>query len=132
MRFARTMKGWALTMESDEQRLAEDRALRNAARAVFHTDIVLMRETLDPERLKQRATEKLAKSGESAASLADDLATNHRGAVAAGLAIAAGLGALFLGRGAIAKKLTRSTNDADGAPVQADQPPVAPDEESLR
>lgn len=130
MRFARTMKGWALTMESDEQRLAEDRALRNAARAVFHTDIVLMRETLDPERLKQRATEKLAKSGESAASLAEDLATNHRSAVAAGLAAIVGLGALVLGRGAIARALSRPKRENDGAPAPALPEDSAPIDEN--
>lgn len=110
-------------MESDEQRLAADRALRNAARAVFHTDIVLMRENLEPERLKQRAANRLARTGDSVASLADDLATNHRGAVAAGLAAVVGLGALVLGRGAIAKALSRSNRKSDDEAAQALQAP---------
>jgi hypothetical protein len=69
-----------------EQRLAEDRELRDAALALFKADLALVRADLAERGLGQRIADRL---GESAMDMLDegiDYAEDNKGQVAAGIA----------------------------------------------
>jgi len=73
-----------------DPRLAEDRALRNAARAVLESDIEHARRTFAPASLARRTGGRIREGAEDVFELAKDRADDNRGV------IAVLIGALFL------------------------------------
>jgi hypothetical protein len=69
-----------------ETRLAEDRALRDAALRLFKSDIALIRGDLDERGLGARAKDRLGGAALEVLDEAVDYAESHRGWVAAGAA----------------------------------------------
>jgi len=69
-----------------EARLAEDRALRDAALRLFKSDIALIRGDLDARGLGARAKDRLGGAALEVLDEAVDYAESHRGWVAAGAA----------------------------------------------
>ncbi|MCB2050492.1 MAG: hypothetical protein KDE63_03595 [Novosphingobium sp.] len=103
-------------MANDEHRLAEDRALRNTARAVLDTDVALLRDRLSPSNLKDRAADGIEAAKLRVSDTVSDITTNHRGAAAAGLTAVAAVTALFFGRKTIMQAFR-------GPPVDAAEEP---------
>ncbi|MEQ8412028.1 MAG: hypothetical protein RIC51_08655 [Erythrobacter sp.] len=77
-------------MAEIDPRLAEDRALRNAALAVLKADIAHARETFAPGNLAKRTGARVKDGAEEVYDIAKDRADDNRGA------IAVLVGALFL------------------------------------
>lgn len=90
-------------MPPDEHELAEHRALRDAARAIFHADVAIVREGASPRKLAG----KLGSRIEGASGRAGAIAQDHKGALTAGVAAIAGAGALWFLRGRLARAFTR-------------------------
>lgn len=83
-------------MPPDERQLAEDRALRDAARAIFLADVAIVRDT--PRALADRLGEKMGKAKHQTGEFASD----NRAALATGLTAALGVGALWIFRSRVA------------------------------
>lgn len=65
-----------------EYQLRQDRALRSAARALFHADLAHLRANLSGKSISSRIIDRI---GDGAADVLDeamDVAENHRGAIA--------------------------------------------------
>ncbi len=73
-------------MSELEARLAEDRALRDAALRLFRSDLALIRGDLDERGLGERAKDRLGGAALEMLDDAVDYAENNRGWVAAGAA----------------------------------------------
>ena len=87
-------------MGDREQELAEYRALRESARAVFQADLELLRSGLTPRALADRAGERAVDLSERAA----ETAQRHRVALLGGLGgVIAGGAALWLARAPVGR-----------------------------
>jgi hypothetical protein len=86
-----------------EHRLAEDKALRDAALALFKADIALVRADLDERGLGQRITNRVGESTMEMLDEATDFAEDNKGKVAAGVAAVV----LWFARGPILDALGR-------------------------
>ena len=73
-------------MSDLEDRLAEDKALRDAALALFKADLALVRADLDERGLGKRVADRLGKSTMEMLDEAADYAEGNKGKVAAGIA----------------------------------------------
>ncbi len=73
-------------MSALEQRLAEDKALRDAALALFKADLALVRADLDERGLGKRISDRLGESTMEMLDEATDFAEDNKGKVAAGVA----------------------------------------------
>jgi hypothetical protein len=82
-------------MGKHEQKLAEYRAVRDSAQALFQGDVELLRESLTPHALADRASDQVAGLSDTAL----EAAYEHRGTILGGVVatIAAGA-ALWLAR----------------------------------
>ena len=90
-------------MSDLEHRLAEDKALRDAALALFKADIALVRADLDERGLGQRITNRVGESTMEMLDEATDFAEDNKGKVAAGVAAVV----LWFARGPILDALGR-------------------------
>jgi hypothetical protein len=68
------------------QQLREDRALRNAARALLDADVAHLRTTLSGKSISTRVVDSISSSASEVLDEAIEVADNHRGALAALLA----------------------------------------------
>lgn len=75
-------------MSSTERRLAEDKALRDAALAVFQTDLRFIREDLSTRGVGERVADRLGDATMDMIDDAADYAEANKGQVAAALAAA--------------------------------------------
>lgn len=73
-----------------DRQLIEDRALRDAASAVFQEDIALLRASLSPNELANRFGSKVEEGGGEVAEKASELLRDNRQSILMGLAISAG------------------------------------------
>lgn len=112
-------------MPPDEHELAESRALRDAARAIFHADVAIVREATSPRNLAG----KLGARVEDASGRAGTIAQDHKGELTAGLAAVAGAGALWLVRGRLGRALARLRG---GEPGDTSHDPGEPDRPAPR
>lgn len=90
-------------MSDLDHRLAEDKALRDAALALFKADIALVRGDLDERGLGQRITNRVGESTMEMLDEATDFAEDNKGKVAAGIAAVV----LWFARGPILDALGR-------------------------
>jgi hypothetical protein len=100
------------------RQLAEDKALRDAALALFKADLRFIRNDLDRRGVGERVTDRL---GDGARELADDAldyATAHKGVVAT--AIAAVI--LWFARAPLLRALGEMFDGDDGEPEQEAPP----------
>lgn len=98
--------------------LAEDKALRDAALALFKADLRFIRNDLDRRGVGERVADRL---GEGARDLADDAldyATAHKGVVAAAAAAAV----LWFVRAPLLRALAEMFDDEDEEPEQPPPP----------
>jgi hypothetical protein len=86
-----------------EHRLAEDKALRDAALALFKADIALVRADLDERGRGPRITNRVGESTMEMLDEATDFAEDNKGKVAAGVAAVV----LWFARGPILDALGR-------------------------
>jgi hypothetical protein len=92
-------------MSKLEKQLQEDRALRNAARELFHNDLAYVREEMTPTALGERLADNVGQKIDAASDEAIGLAQRHGGKIATGGgALAAGIG-LWLARKPILARL---------------------------
>ena len=73
-------------MSDLEHRLAEDKALRDAALALFKADLGLVRADLDERGLGKRISDRVGESTMEMLDEAADFAEDNKGKVAAGIA----------------------------------------------
>ena len=73
-------------MSELESRLAEDKALRDAALALFKADLALIRADLDERGLGARVADRVGESAMDMLDEAVDYAEDNKGKVAAGVA----------------------------------------------
>jgi len=90
-----------------EQRLAEDKALRDAALALFKADLALVRADLDARGLGKRISDRLGESTMEMLDEATDFAEDNKGKVAAGIAAVI----LWFARGPILDAVGRLIGD---------------------
>jgi hypothetical protein len=69
-----------------ERRLAEDKALRDAALALFKADLALVRADLDERGIGKRIADRVGESTMDMLDEATDFAEDNKGKVAAGIA----------------------------------------------
>lgn len=91
-------------MSSFDQ-LEEDRALRDAARAVFREELSYVRGELSPQAIGERIADNIGRKADAATDKAAELAEDHGAAVAATLGSAAAAAGLWFARGPIATGL---------------------------
>ena len=96
-------------MSDLEHRLAEDKALRDAALALFKADLALVRADLDERGLAKRIADRVGESTMDMLDEAVDYAEDNKGKVAAGLAAVV----LWFARGPILGSLDRLIGAAD-------------------
>ena len=96
-------------MSDLEHRLAEDKALRDAALALFKADLALVRADLDERGLAGRIKDRVGESTMEVLDDAVDIAEDHKGKVAAGIAAVI----LWFARGPILDALGRLIGDED-------------------
>ena len=92
-----------------EARLAEDRALRDAALALFKADLALVRADLDARSVGGRIADRIGESTMDMLDEAVDYAEENKGRVAAGVAAVI----LWLARGPILDALGRLLGDEE-------------------
>lgn len=97
-------------MPPDERQLAEDRALRDAARANFLVNMAIVRDA--PRTLADRIGVKVA----DAKHQTGEFASRNKVALAGGLAAVVGAGALWLFRIRVATKISRILASQRGEP----------------
>ena len=90
-------------MSDLDHRLAEDKALRDAALALFKADVALVRADLAERGLGQRITARVGESTMEVLDEATDFAEDNKGKVAAGIAAVV----LWFARGPILDALGR-------------------------
>ena len=98
-----------------EQRLAEDKALRDAALGLFKADLALVRADLAERGLGQRVADRLGETAMDMLDEAVDYAEDNKGTVAAGIAAVV----LWFARRPILGSLGRLIGD-DEEPVDGD------------
>jgi hypothetical protein len=96
-------------MSDLEHRLAEDKALRDAALALFKADLALVRADLDERGLAGRIKDRVGESTMEVLDDAVDIAEDNKGKVAAGIAAVI----LWFARGPILDALGRLIGDED-------------------
>ena len=96
-------------MSDLEHRLAEDKALRDAALALFKADLALVRADLDERGLAGRIKDRVGESTMEVLDDAVDIAEDNKGKVAAGIAAVI----LWFARGPILDALGRLLGDED-------------------
>ena len=96
-------------MNDLEHRLAEDKALRDAALALFKADLALVRADLDERGLAARLKDRVGESTMEVLDDAVDIAEDNKGKVAAGIAAII----LWFARGPILDALGRLIGDED-------------------
>lgn len=94
-------------MNELEQRLAEDKALRDAALALFKADLALVRADLAERGIGKRIADRLGESTMDMLDEAADFAEENKGKVAAGIAAVV----LWFTRGPILDALGRLVGD---------------------
>ena len=94
-------------MSDLEHRLAEDKALRDAALALFKADLALVRADLDERGLAARIKDRVGESTMEVLDEAVDIAEDNKGKVAAGVAAVI----LWFARGPILDALGRLIGD---------------------
>lgn len=94
-------------MSNPEQRLAEDKALRDAALGLFKADLSLVRADLAERGIGQRIADRLGESTTDMLDEAIDYAEDNKGTVAAGIAAVV----LWFARGPILDALGRLIGD---------------------
>jgi hypothetical protein len=92
-----------------DHRLAEDKALRDAALALFKADLALVRADLDDRGVGQRIADRVGESTMEMLDEATDFAEDNKGTVAAGIAAVV----LWFTRGPILDALGRLIGDED-------------------
>jgi hypothetical protein len=100
------------------RQLSEDKALRDAALALFKADLRFIRNDLDRRGIRERVTDRL---GDGARDLADDAldyATAHKGVVATAVAAVA----LWFVRTPLLRALGEMFDGEDEEPEQAPPP----------
>lgn len=108
-----------------ERQLADDRALRDAAGAVFNADLILLRARLAPNELANRIGHNVEEGSSLIATKATDLVKENKGAVWAGLAAAGALAGLLLARKPIRAALAKyrephaSAEEPHGSPQRS-------------
>jgi hypothetical protein len=95
-----------------EHRLAEDKALRDAALALFKADLALVRADLDERGIGQRVADRLGESTMEMLDEAADYAEDNKGKVAAGIAAVI----LWFARGPILDAVARLLGEDDEEP----------------
>lgn len=103
-------------MSNPEQRLAEDKALRDAALGLFKADLALVRADLAERGLGQRIADRLGESTMDMLDEAVDYAEDNKGKVAAGIAAVV----LWFARGPILDALGRLVGDEGEGEEPAD------------
>ena len=105
-------------MSDLEHRLAEDKALRDAALALFKADLALVRADLDERGLAARIKHRVGESTMDVLDEAADFAEDNKGKVAAGIAAVI----LWFARGPILDALggLLRVDDDDAEPAHAD------------
>lgn len=98
-------------MSELERRLAEDKALRDAALALFKADLALVRADLEERSLGPRIADRLGDSTMDMIDEAVDYAEGNKGKVAAGIAAVV----LWFGRGPILDALGRLVGSGEDA-----------------
>ena len=96
-------------MSDLEHRLAEDRALRDAALALFKADIALVRADLAERGVGQRIADRIGESTMDMLDEATDFAEDNKGKLAAGIAAVI----LWFARGPILDGLGGLIGDED-------------------
>lgn len=110
-----------------EDRMEQDRALRDAALRLFKADLTVIRSEIRARGLGARVADRL---GEGAMDMLDDAldyAEDNRGKVAAGIAAAA----LVVAHGPILRALGLAETGADGE-YHDEEPDARPDGSDLR
>ena len=97
-------------MSDLEHRLAEDKALRDAALALFKADLALVRADLDERGLAARIKDRVGESTMEVIDEAADFAEDNKGKLAAVVAAVI----LWFARGPILDTLGRLMGDEDG------------------
>ena len=97
-------------MSDLEQRLAEDRVLRDAALDLFRADLALIRGDLKERSVGGRVADRLSESALEMVAEAADYAEANKGKVAAGIAAVV----LWFARGPILDALAGGLADEDG------------------
>ena len=104
-------------MNEIERRMAGDKALRDAALALFKADLAMVRADLDERGIGARVKDRLGDSTMDVLDEAADFAEENKGKVAAALAAAV----LWFARGPILDALGRLIgDDEDAEPGEAD------------
>ncbi|KPL67703.1 hypothetical protein SZ64_05980 [Erythrobacter sp. SG61-1L] len=92
-----------------EAQLEEDRALRDAAREVFYTELAHARSEATPEAIGQRIANRIGARADEASNAAIEFADRHGTTMLSGLAAAATAAGLWLARKPILSGLARMT-----------------------
>ena len=107
-------------MSSLERRLAEDKALRDSALALFKADLALVRADLDERGLGKRIADRLGESTMDMIDDAADYAEDNKGKVAAGIAAIV----LWFARGPILDAIGRHLGDDENESDDEDEEPA--------
>ncbi len=68
--------------EALEHQLREDRALRNAARALFHADVAHLRASLSGKSISSRIVDRIGEGASDVLEEAIEVADTHKGVIA--------------------------------------------------
>jgi hypothetical protein len=111
-------------MSALERRLAEDRALRDAALGVFRTDLAFIREDLNARGVGGRIADRIGDSAKDMLDDAVDYAEDNRGQVAAAIAAIV----LWFARAPLLNGLAQIFGFDDGDAEQQDADPRSLDD----
>ena len=109
-------------MSERERRLAEDKALRDAALGLFSADLALIRANLEERGIGPRIADRIGESAMDMVDEAADYAEANRGKVAAGLAAIV----LWFARGPILDALGKLLGDDHEGDEDGDEPDDEP------
>ncbi|HSG34292.1 MAG TPA: hypothetical protein VLA37_07130 [Sphingomonadaceae bacterium] len=113
-----------------EERLAEDRALRNSARTVFRKELDFVRREVTPKALGERAGVRIGEQVDRASDGAIELAERHGGKAAALIgAIAAGFG-VWLARRPILAQFSALFSKGEAASGDMERTEELPEQDS--
>ena len=115
-------------MSERERRLAEDKALRDAALGLFSADLALIRANLEERGIGPRIADRIGEGTMDMVDEAADYAEANRGKVAAGLAAIV----LWFARGPILDALDKLLGDDEEADGPGDEEPPQPADRSER
>lgn len=113
-----------------DDQLEEDRALRDAAKRLFHNELKHVRKEITPTALGERLADNVGQRVDAASDGAIELAELHGGKIAAtGGALAAGIG-LWLARKPILAWLAPLFSKGEASPADSGANEVFADEEA--